>query len=132
MALAAKPKSIPEKFGLTPDMKSLVVNQPADYEKIMNGWKLRLAAPSDKLDFVHLFVENHLQLIQNLPSLKDRLQPKGMIWVSWRKKSSGQATDVSYEEIRDLAMEVGLVDVKVCAVSPIWSGLKLVIPVSKR
>ena len=63
---------------------------------------------------------------------KGRIVPNGMIWVSWPKKASGVATDVTEDRIRDTALTNGLVDVKVCAVDAVWSGLKLVIPVKNR
>jgi len=133
MDLSARPsKTIPEIFGLKPGMKSLVINQPEDYDQIMSNWRFKHAAEGDEIDFAHLFVRNQDDLHTWLPKLKDRLVPNGMIWVSWPKKSSGIQTDVTDNEIRNFAIEIGLVDIKVCAVSDIWSGLKLVIPVAKR
>jgi hypothetical protein len=124
-----KPKTIPEVFGLKSGMKSLIVNRPDNYNEIMGNWKFDLA--KDNLDFMHLFVKKQADLAQ-LPNLKSQLKPAGMIWVSWLKKSSGIPTDVTEKDIRQLALELGLVDIKVCAVSDIWSGLKLVIPVAER
>ena len=68
----------------------------------------------------------------HLPELKYQLKPNGMIWVSWPKKSSKVVTDINENIIRDYALQIGLVDIKVCAVDEIWSGLKLVIPVKDR
>jgi hypothetical protein len=64
--------------------------------------------------------------------LKTQIKPAGMIWVSWPKKASKVYTDVTEDVIRDLALKTGLVDIKVCAIDEIWSGLKLVIPVKNR
>ena len=64
--------------------------------------------------------------------LRDKIKPEGMIWVSWPKKASKVATDLDENIIRDFALKNGLVDIKVCAVSDVWSGLKLVIPVKLR
>jgi hypothetical protein len=122
-------KTVPEIFGLKPGMLSLIVNPPENYEDIMSGWNFESA--TDKLDFIHLFVKTEQDLAQ-LADLKSKLLPAGMIWVSWLKKSSGIPTDVTENDIRSLALNIGLVDVKVCAVSDIWSGLKLVIPVAQR
>ena len=83
-------------------------------------------------DFIHFFVKEGEVLLEILPLLKDRLKPNGMIWVSWPKKASKVATDITEDKIRDYAIEIGLVDIKVCAVDEIWSGLKLVIPVKDR
>jgi len=124
-------KAVPEVFGLKTDMATLVINQPDDYSEIMNGWAFDRPAKSS-LDFVHLFVAGQADLISQLPKLKANIKPNGMIWVSWLKKSSGIPTDVTENDIRNLAIAIGLVDVKVCAVSDIWSGLKLVIPVAQR
>jgi len=126
---AKSDKTIPEKLGLKPGMNSLIINQPDDYVQIMNNWQFKLAKAD--LDFIHLFVKSKQDLGQ-LPDLKAKLKASGMIWVSWLKKSSGVPTDVTETDIRNFAIEVGLVDIKVCAVSDIWSGLKLVIPLAKR
>jgi hypothetical protein len=67
-----------------------------------------------------------------LPLLKGRLSQTGMIWISWPKKASGLSTDVSENVVREVALQTGLVDVKVCAVDEVWSGLKLVIRLKDR
>jgi len=79
------------------------------------------------LDFVHLFTRRRRELEAKLPGLKEAVFPDGMIWVSWPKRASGVPTDVTEDVIRSTALPLGLVDVKVCAVSEIWSGLKLVV-----
>jgi Protein of unknown function (DUF3052) len=79
------------------------------------------------LDFLHLFVKQREQLADLLPDCIGRIKRDGMIWVSWPKKASKVATDVTEDVIRDVALPLGLVDVKVCAVDETWSGLKLVI-----
>lgn len=84
------------------------------------------------LDFIHAFVRTAKELERGLPTWKKQIKPNGMIWVSWYKKQSGIATDVTEDVIRNLALDIGLVDVKVCAVDEQWSGLKLVIPVKNR
>jgi hypothetical protein len=67
-----------------------------------------------------------------LPQLKAQIKPEGIIWVSWPKKTSKVITDITEDIIRNYAISIGLVDIKVCAVDEIWSGLKLVIPVKDR
>ena len=124
--------ALPEVFGLKPDMKTMVVNRPDDYDQIMNGWQFEYGTNRGKIDFAHLFVRSQKDLQAWLPQLQDQLVPNGMIWVSWLKKSSKIPTDVTENDIRNFAIEIGLVDIKVCAVSDLWSGLKLVIPVAKR
>jgi len=86
----------------------------------------------DKNDFIHYFVKNAAELNKQLPVLKKNLVHNGMIWVSWPKRSSKVATDITEDTIRDIALKIGLVDIKVCAVDEVWSGLKLVIPLNKR
>lgn len=85
-----------------------------------------------KKDLIHYFVTEAAELKKELPALKKELQPNGMIWVSWYKKSAKMPTDITEDIIRGLALKIGLVDVKVCAVDEKWSGLKLVIPVKDR
>jgi len=94
---------------------------PAD---VVVTWLPR--AKSD-MEFVHLFATSASQLKSKLESVRKRIVPGGVIWVSWPKKSSGVTSDITEDTIRDLALPMGLVDVKVCAVDEVWSGLKLVI-----
>jgi hypothetical protein len=89
----------------------------------------RLKAP---LDVVHLFVKQAAQLAGKLRGCRDAIEPDGMIWVSWPKKFSGVATDLTGVAVRDTALPLGLVDIKVCAIDDVWSGLKFVIPKDQR
>lgn len=82
--------------------------------------------------FIHFFSSSYNELLEILADLKGQLFQNGMIWVSWPKKSSGVLTDITENKIRDHALAIGLVDVKVCSVDDTWSGLKLVIPVKDR
>jgi hypothetical protein len=81
---------------------------------------------------VHLFATKAAGLAARLAICRDTLGPDGMIWVSWPKKSSGVATDLSDVAVRDIALSLGLVDIKVCAIDEIWSGLKFIIPKAQR
>ena len=83
-------------------------------------------------DFIHFFTKDSLELEKGLLQFKDEIKQNGMIWVSWPKKTSGVPTDITEDVIRNFALGIGLVDVKVCAVNEVWSGLKLVIPVKYR
>ena len=78
-------------------------------------------------DVVHLFVDRRAELKAQLDGLRGRIAPAAAVWVSWPKKASKVPTDVTEDTIRELALPIGFVDVKVCAVSDVWSGLKLVI-----
>lgn len=84
------------------------------------------------LDLILLTTKNHNELKRDFPVWKTRLAPAGGLWVSWPKKSSGVPSDLDENKVRALGLAIGLVDVKVCAISDVWSGLKFVIPVKDR
>ncbi len=84
------------------------------------------------LDYIHLFTYSAATVDAATPALRDRIQPDGMIWMSWPKRSAKVPTDVTEDTIRDCALGHDLVDVKVCAIDDIWSGLKLVIRKDRR
>jgi hypothetical protein len=86
-----------------------------------------LARPKSGMKFVHFFATDSARLKQKLEAYRRKMAPDGVIWVSWPKKTSGVATDVTEDRIRELALHIGLVDIKVCAVDEVWSGLKLMI-----
>jgi hypothetical protein len=79
-----------------------------------------------KLDFALLFAKSFTELTKSFAKLRDRLESDGMLWVSWPKKTSGVATDLTESTVRDYGLNNGLVDVKVCAIDDTWSGLKFV------
>lgn len=87
---------------------------------------------SAPLQAVHLFVTRRARLASELTKYRKRLEPNGFVWVSWPKKSAKAATDITEDTIREVALPLGFVDIKVCAVNDIWSGLKLVIRKSER
>jgi len=92
----------------------------------------RETVASRDLDFIVLFAKSLTVLRLELLSAAKALAPTGMLWISWPKKSSGVATDITEDVIRQSGLAAGLVDVKVCAVTEVWSGLKFVIPVKNR
>lgn len=118
-----------KKLGFKPDSRIRVLHAPGNYAALVapmpDGARLvtRLDA---RTDIVHLFATRRARLAKALPSLLGRLRPGGVIWVSWPKKASGVSTDIIEDTIRELALPLGLVDIKVCAVDETWSGLKLV------
>lgn len=128
-------KSIVQKLGIKPGFRIFVEGAPATYDDIIGQLPAgvttasRLKAP---LDMVHLFATERAGLATHLRSYRDAITPDGMIWVSWPKKASGVATDLSDIVVRDIALALGLVDIKVCAVDETWSGLKFVIPKDQR
>lgn len=88
--------------------------------------------PAGTFDLIHYFETDGAALVAALPVLRDRLTPAGMLWISWPKKASKVPTTITEDVIRNAALKTGLVDVKVCAVDAVWSGLKLVIPLAQR
>jgi hypothetical protein len=123
------------KLGVKPEMKLLLVKQPVDYFTIVGAdLSEQLCKQKDIPDLVHVFVKSQKEFEAEMKKLKSVLSknPKLMIWVSWYKKSSGMSTDLTEDVIRNYALKNDLVDVKVCAVTDIWSGLKLVVPLAKR
>ena len=90
------------------------------------------AKPKPGLDAAHVFVTARKQLESRIALLRTLIQPAGFIWVSWPKKAAKVPTDITEQTIRDVALPTGLVDVKVCAVDAVWSGLKLVIRKENR
>lgn len=122
-----------QKLGIKMGFKMKVVNEPDGYW----DWISPLpegAASSTKtpIDFAHLFVTSKTKYEVEVLKLRSKLKPDGMIWVSWPKKASKVETALDENIIRDFALKNKLVDVKVCAVNEVWSGLKLVIPVRDR
>jgi len=91
-----------------------------------------MKAPRAGLEMAHIFVTERKELVGKLGRLRGLLAADGTIWVSWPKKASGVKTDVTEHVVRAEALPLGLVDVKVCAVDAVWSGLKLVIRKSER
>jgi hypothetical protein len=91
-----------------------------------------LDTPAAPLDCAHVFVTERVELERQLTTLKPLLAPGGFIWVSWPKKASRVSTDITEDAIHAVALPMGLVDVKVCAIDETWSGLKLVIRKQNR
>ena len=85
-----------------------------------------------ELDFAMIFIKSQAEMKEQFPKFARRLAPAGMLWVSWPKKTSGVVTDLNENDVRRIGLAAGLVDVKVCAVSEVWSGLKFVIRVKDR
>ena len=128
-------KPLTQKLGIKPGFCIFVSGAPASYRDIIGelpeGATLvaQLTAP---LDMVHLFARHADGPANALTRCRTAIAPHGMVWVSWPKKASGVATDLSDVVVRDIALPLGLVDVKVCAIDATWSGLKFVIPKDLR
>jgi hypothetical protein len=124
-----------KKLGIKPGTSVFIQNAPANYF----DWVSPL--PADvlvkrtavkELDFIHSFVRDQKEFKKLFVANKKNLKKDGMMWISWPKKSSGVATNLDENIIRDFGLEAGLVDVKVCAVDETWSGLKFVYRVKDR
>jgi len=112
-------------------MAALALGAPSRYHALLTlpreikvTW---LAKPKRDMEFVHVFTASVAELKETLRRFRRVIAPAGVIWVSWPKKSSGVPTDITEDVIRDVALPTGLVDIKVCAVDEVWSGLKLMI-----
>ena len=125
-----------KKLGYKLGFQVITVSEPRDYwdwlAPLPNEVKVLMRAGKGSADLVHLFATQSRVFQKEVLKLKKAIRPDGMIWISWPKKSSGVVSDLDENVIRDFALKNGLVDVKVCAVSDVWSGLKLVIPVKLR
>ena len=125
-----------KKLGYKTDTSAYVDGGPGNYRSLLAlpadvhvEW---LTHPKSDIEFVHLFATLASKLKEKLKSYRTKIVPNGVIWVSWPKKSSGVRTDITEDTIRDVALPMGLVDIKVCAVDEVWSGLKLVIRKERR
>lgn len=123
-----------KKLGISPGAKIIVKGEPKGYWDWVSPLPERVIVKKTGtgLNFVHLFVTSQKEFKAQVLASKKSLEPDGMVWISWPKKSSKVPTDLDENVIRDFALKNGLVDVKVCAVDEVWSGLKLVIPVKLR
>ena len=120
-----------KKLGYKEGTTAYVEGAPKGYTSTLTlpsdvsvNWSARL---NDRVDFVHFFMDSKLALRAKLNAFRKAIDPDGVIWISWPKKSSGVATDVTEEVVREIALPLGLVDIKVCAVDDVWSGLKLMV-----
>lgn len=119
-----------KKLSIKPGAEILLVNPPSHYAKLVEP------LPADtrfvptltaNTGVVHVFTARRAELAKLLKSFRPKLKTDGMVWVSWPKKASKVATDITEDTVRELALPLGFVDIKVCAVDEVWSGLKLVI-----
>lgn len=119
-----------KKLGIRSGSRIFPAGAPLDYAKLVGP------LPSDAVlmsrvtrdtDIVHLFCTKKIELAKSLGALRNKLRDDGAIWVSWPKKASKVPTDVTEDTVRELALPLGFVDIKVCAVDEVWSGLKLVV-----
>jgi hypothetical protein len=121
---------LPQKLGIKPGLIVVTINAPTTYRRLLDPIPKGVTF-SDRLkpesSFVHVFVRRRNELEKNLSILRKKIADTGTVWVSWPKKSSGVSTDVTEDVVRAVALPLGFVDVKVCAIDDTWSGLKLMV-----
>lgn len=124
-----------KKLGIKPGATICLSHAPEHYRELVaplpDGVRL-VGRVNETADLIHIFVTRRKDLERGLTSMLKSMRPDGAVWVSWPKKSSGVDTDITEDTIRAVALPMGLVDIKVCAVDEVWSGLKLVIRRSGR
>jgi hypothetical protein len=128
-------KSVVQKLGVKPGFCIFVDGAPCAYGDLVGPLPAEvklIGRPKPPLHMAHLFVTSVAGLAGKLRACRAMIARDGMIWVSWPKKSSGVATDVTDVVVRDAGLALGLVDVKVCAIDEVWSGLKFVFPKEQR
>jgi hypothetical protein len=128
-------RTLSDKLGIKPGTPVIALGAPASYRALLDplppGATLQPRLSPDAA-FVHRFVSSRKELAADFPKLADALADEGTLWISWPKKTSGVDTDLTENAIRDLGLPLGLVDVKVCAIDEVWSGLKFVRRVENR
>jgi len=118
------------KLGIKPAFEIHLIQAPQDYLNLVSPLPagVKFAERISKAtDFVHVFTSRKIELVRSLQACRKKLKPEASVWVSWPKKSAKVATDITEETIRECALPLGFVDIKVCAVTDVWSGLKLVV-----
>jgi hypothetical protein len=128
-------KPLWQKLGLKPGLRVSLRGAPPQYWDWCGFDATSIELVSGKtrrFDFGHLFATARIDLERDLANLANTMEANGVLWISWPKKSSGVKTDITEGTLREVALPLGLVDVKVCAVTEVWSGLKFVWRLEKR
>ena len=123
-------KPLAAKLGIVEGSRVHVVAPPPHYSELLDPLPPGVTfvrRASATIDVVHAFFTRRRSLQTSLPKVRRRIRPDAVVWVSWPKKTSGVETDLTEDFVRAVALPLGLVDVKVCAVDDVWSGLKLVV-----
>lgn len=123
-----------KKLGIKEGSLAAFVNAPTGFRRGLDlpAKVMVKTNATQPFDFVIVFAKSEKQLRQNFPHYAARLKPDGMLWVAWPKKSSGVITDLTFTNVQAVGLNEGLVDVKICAVDEVWSGLKFVFRVKDR
>jgi hypothetical protein len=126
---------LPKKLGIKPGFRVCLVDAPPEVRSELSAELAACEITRDgkpPLDFAMVFTKSKTALSGEFKRISGLLAPAGMLWISWPKKSSGVASDLDENMIREIGLAAGLVDVKVCAVNEVWSGLKFVRRVKDR
>jgi hypothetical protein len=126
---------LPKRLGIKEGSRIALINAPEDFQASLGMLpdKAQIVTRITKpLDIVLLFVLSERVLAREFSKLAKKLASNGMIWIAWPKKSSGVATDLSFDRVQRIGLDAGLVDVKICAVDDVWSGLKFVFRLKDR
>lgn len=125
---------LPKKLGIKDQARVALLDVPPQIRAQLQAAlsSCHILSDGQALDFVFLFARTQSDLKKQFWRMTKHLAPAGMLWVAWPKKASGIASDLNENEVRRIGLEIGLVDVKVCAVDEVWSGLKFVIRVKDR
>lgn len=124
-----------KKLGIKEGFRVALVNAPKDFQSELGELPHKVEfvkRPAKSLDIVLFFVLSERALARDFANLAEKLKTNGMIWIAWPKKSSGVATDLSFECVQKIGLAAGLVDVKICAIDDTWSGLKFVYRLKDR
>lgn len=126
---------LPKKLGIKENFRIALINAPRSFRPELGVLPRNTQIVrdlTDPLDLVVLFVDRETNLARQFPAVAESLSAAGMIWVAWPKKSSGVKTDLAFENVQKIGLDCGLVDVKICAIDDVWSGLKFVYRVKDR
>jgi hypothetical protein len=129
MSAGYSKRSLPEKLGIKPGFRLCILNAPTHYSETLGELPpgvQRHSRLDRAVDFIQFFTKERSELLRVFPSLKKQLAETGMLWISWPKGASKILTDVNENVVREIGLKNRMVDIKVCAVDEVWSGLKFV------
>src|SRR5689334_15398329 len=135
MPVGYSKRSLVDKLGIKANSKVAILHSPNGFESTLGKLPTGVT-PSEKLakelDYIHAFFMASKTLDKEFPSLKKSIKQNGVIWISWPKKAAKMDTDITEDVVRNIGLKHGLVDIKVCAVDEIWSGLKFMYRLKDR
>lgn len=123
-----------KKLGIKPGAAVAAIGAPPNYRELLSPLPedVRFSSPHEKADVIHYFCRERARFAQDLPKLREEMRDNAALWISWPKKSAGVPTTMTEDVVREIALPLGLVDNKVCAVDETWSGLRLVVRLENR